>query len=184
MARSATQPADQPDFTRLEISFRAGSPVIRRPVKRKKMKELTTILFSSLVGALVAYLGAILKNKIDTRTRFDDSLFEKRTEAYSKLWETTKAVPKWPKSKGIKNKELEDYSKNPNSWYYEIGGIFMSRSAQRAYAALQETIWEVIAKDLEQEIDEATYQNVYTASSTLRTELTNDLLSRRSAPSV
>ncbi|MCB1769719.1 MAG: hypothetical protein KDJ31_08495, partial [Candidatus Competibacteraceae bacterium] len=34
-----TQPADQPDFTRLEISFRAGSPVIRRPVRHPIRKK-------------------------------------------------------------------------------------------------------------------------------------------------
>ena len=148
------------------------------------MNELTTILFSSLVGALVAYLGALLKNKIDTRTKFDDSLFQKRTEAYSKLWKTTKEVPKWPKRQGVKYSDLKDYSEQLNCWYYEIGGIFMSRKSQRAYASLQEMIWNSMGNDLDKEIDDAVYQSVCAAGSALRTELTNDLLSRRSAPSV
>jgi len=101
------------------------------------MENLATILFSSLVGALVAYVGAILKSRIDTRSKFDDALFEKRTEVYSKLWATTKEVPMWPKRKGIKYSDLKQYSERLNSWYYETGGIYMSRKSQDAYVALQ-----------------------------------------------
>jgi hypothetical protein len=42
----------------------------------------------------------------------------------------------------------------------------------------------LMGNDLDKEIDDAVYQSVYAAGSALRTELTNDLLSRRSAPSV
>jgi hypothetical protein len=148
------------------------------------MENLTTILFSSLVGALVAYVGAILKNIIDTRSKFDDALFQKRTDVYSKLWAITREVPKYPKREGIKYSDLKEYSERLKVWYYETGGIYMSKKSQRSYAALQEKIWGLMKQEEEADIAESTYKALQEVGSDLRTELTKDLLSRRAAPRI
>ena len=155
------------------------------------MEEHTTIIFSALVGALVAYIGAVLKNIIDTRSKLDDTLFKLRNETYSKLWEETKLVPMWPKRDDIKYSDIKVYSNKLNTWYYEIGGIYMSRKAQKAYVDLQRKIWSILEPeepqqklDEQQIIDKKTYKAIHLSGSALRTELTNDLLSRRAPPRV
>ena len=154
--------------------------------------KITIIIISSLVGALVSYLGAVLKNALDTSSRISEHLLEKRTEQYTLLWDITRAIPRWPRDPSITYKNLEKLSQRLRDWYFDGGGIYLSRRSQDAYGKLQETVdciykgktdKEKSAAINSDEADETNeYDQIRKKCSTLRTLMTDDLLSRRSAP--
>eukprot|EP01024_Parvocaulis_polyphysoides_P075494 TRINITY_DN97567_c0_g1_i1.p2 TRINITY_DN97567_c0_g1~~TRINITY_DN97567_c0_g1_i1.p2 ORF type:complete len:111 (-),score=8.19 TRINITY_DN97567_c0_g1_i1:112-444(-) len=95
-------------------------------------------------------------------------------------------LPKWPsKVKEIKNRDLFETMEKFKSWYFDGGGLYLSHQSRKMYFDVQEKIKEeiFIGKSSEDEyldkfIQKNTYENVQNKMSLLRTELTNDLLSR------
>jgi hypothetical protein len=147
------------------------------------MSETTlTIITSALIGAVVSYLGAVLKNFIDIRSKVDESLRESRIPVYQVLWIKTSLLPKWPRSKDVTYEMLAQFSVDLRDWYFNQGGMLMSKRARSVYGDLQETIAKVLEKDGRGQMCNTHYDEVRDVCSKLRTELTNDLLSRRSAP--
>jgi hypothetical protein len=69
-------------------------------------------------------------------------------------------------------------------WYFERGGIFLSESARDAYFEVQKCINASLEKNQTGRVSDHDYKAIRALCSALRTELTNDLLSRREAPSV
>jgi hypothetical protein len=147
-----------------------------------------TILISALIGAVVSYLGALLKNFMDIRSKVDESLRESRIPVYKELWVQTSLLPKRPRSEKVTYEVLARFSVDLTDWYFNQGGIFMSKRAFAAYGDLQNTIHRVLPKDRvlpkggEGRVSDLHYDEVRGMCSKLRTELTNDLLSRRGAP--
>ncbi|MDH3645936.1 MAG: hypothetical protein OER80_04100 [Gammaproteobacteria bacterium] len=150
--------------------------------------KVSIIIVSSLVGALVSYIGAVIKNTLDTRSRINDSLLEKRTDQYKILWDKTRLLPKWPRDTSVTHEKLRKLSEGLRDWYFDGGGIYLSRKSQRLYASLQEVVAGVTGEEKTGNItsDEHDNNNEYDrirkACSTLRTSMTDDLLSRRGAP--
>jgi hypothetical protein len=66
-------------------------------------------------------------------------------------------------------------------WYFDTGGIYLSADARDAYFGVQKAVQEVLAAGAAGPLDDPTYDRVRACCSTLRTELAEDLLSRRAA---
>lgn len=141
-----------------------------------------TIVISAVIGAVVSYLGALLKNFMDIRAKVDESLRESRIPVYKELWIKTSLLPKRPRSEKVTYEVLAQFSVDLTDWYFNRGGIFMSKRAFAAYGILQDTIHRVLPKGGEGRVSDLHYDEVRDKCSKLRTELTNDLLSRRGAP--
>ena len=60
----------------------------------------------------------------------------------------------------------------------------MSESARKVYGTVQETIQAILASPKPGFVKDPDYESIRKACSALRTELTEDLLSRREPPSV
>ncbi len=134
-------------------------------------------LISGFVGAVVAYLGAILKDIVDTRTFIDKDLLNKRADLYQSAWEKTELLSKYC---GKDDATIEQYGKlseDLHNWYFQNGGLYLSRNSQKAFANLQTALIE-LPKD---GISNESRKNTRNLGSLFRTELTNDILSRRSA---
>jgi hypothetical protein len=144
------------------------------------MADILTVVISSLVGAAVAYIGAVAKSALDFRTKVDEGLIKTRTDVYRVLWKKTALLPKWPRAENVTYEKMEDLSKQFRQWYFEEGGIYLSRKTQRAYASLQDTISNVVEASSPGKVTPKDYDHVRDKCSSLRTEMTEDLLSRRS----
>lgn len=144
------------------------------------MADISTVVISSLVGAAVSYIGAVAKSALDFRTKVDEGLIKTRTDVYKVLWKKTALLPKWPRAEDVTYEKLEDVSKQFRQWYFEDGGIYLSRKTQRAYASLQDTISDVVKASSPGKVTPNDYDLVRDKCSRLRTEMTEDLLSRRS----
>ena len=147
------------------------------------MEKYQLVIASSLIGAIVSYIGALIKNILETKTKINEALLEKRTGIYKDLWKLTKEIPKWPRNSNVTYKILEDLSRKLCDWYFDEGGIYLSSKAQKSYRDLQENIWKVIKENKkEDKISEKEYDSIRDKCSMLRTRVTKDLLSRKRAP--
>jgi hypothetical protein len=142
------------------------------------------VALSGLMGAVVAYLGAMLKDIVSSRSKIDAALLKKRTELYGKLWSATQVVSKWPPNEGLDAIGLRRYSECIANWYFDQGGLMLSRRSQVKYVELQKAIWAVIenTKQTEARPNPQEYDRIHAAGSALRTSMTRDIYSRRLAP--
>jgi hypothetical protein len=120
-------------------------------------------------------------------SEIDLDLRKIRIVAYEELWQKTGDVPKWPKATDMTYKRLEELSESMKHWYFTKGGMYLSSTARQTYGSVQDAIWEVLLLDqVKQErhkpVTDEHYELVRTKCSSLRTELTKDILSRRAAP--
>lgn len=136
-------------------------------------------LESSLKKAEEAYSKAV-----DLSTQIDIHLREQRIRVYATIWQSTSILPRWPRATNVTYPNILRFSEGLRSWYFaEQGGMWLSTTARQAYGDLQETIWQILPQRVDGAITEEDYDAILAKCSALRTELTNDLVSRRAAPS-
>ena len=123
------------------------------------------------------------KSTLATAAAVDTDLRNRRITCYSELWGTTGALPQWPRNKKLEYNDLSDLIDKFRKWYFEIGGMYLSTSARKAYGEVQEYLTSSLKnKQHDQKVNDSDYDIIRGKCSTLRTELTRDLLSRREAP--
>lgn len=118
----------------------------------------------------------------------DTELRSLRIKSYSELWRTTRALPRWPIDESLTYAKLREYSEDLRGWYFgkdgePPGGMLLTEDAAKSYRNLQSTI----AKALDvatpgARLAPSEYEEIRELGSSMRTELTRDLLSRRETP--
>ncbi len=145
-------------------------------------QTFTTILLPALLGGVGGYLAALLKSVLDMRAKVDEELRTARAGVYKPLWQRMELLPQWPRATNVTYKDLKDLSEAFRDWYFKEGGIYLSHTARKKYGDAQEAMTQAFQKnDLATVISGQDYDVVREKLSLLRTELTNDLLSRRRA---
>ncbi len=140
----------------------------------------------ALVGGLGGVIGALVKDLVAARMKTDEELRDLRTQVYKTLWKLTEVLPKWPRA-DVKYSDLLEFSGKLRRWYFGEGGMYLSRRCQRRYAALQDTLSMVLSSATGREaepVSDPDYDAVRDRCSALRTEMTEDLLSRRTGSRV
>lgn len=147
----------------------------------------TTTVLSAGVGAAFGLLAAAAKSYLDSRRKIDEDLRARRETYYRDLWQKTRRFQLWPRTY-VTYAEVTDFQLELANWYYEDGGLLLSRSGQSAYTRLQAELASVTgagdqlrdADRMRTRIREAEWTAIREKCSSLRTSLTDDLLSRRS----
>lgn len=151
------------------------------------------VLVSTVAGAISGLLAALIKGYFDSRGRVDEALHETRTGLYQELWRRTSVLPLWPPAPGVTFEALHQLSEWLRDWYFGSpagadpgearvpGGLYLSKRSRGRYEKVQVALKER-SEGKSGPISDADYQAVRTALSSLRTQLTEDLLSRRGAP--
>ena len=145
------------------------------------MADVGSVITSAVVG-VVSYAGAIFNNALNYRTKVDEGLRDARIKLYKILWQKTDILPKWPRRTDVTYEMIETFSRDLRSWYFNEGGLYLSARARRAYGDLQDAIGEVFSRNSAGPIKDPDYDRLRDRCSALRTQLTGDLLSRRTAP--
>ena len=126
---------------------------------------------------LVSFFGSV-----------DTELRDLRFKSYSELWHITRVLPRWPVDEQFTYEKLGKYSENLRSWYFgtdgrQPGGMLLTEDASQSYRNLQTRIADILKSPrLADKLTDENYEEIRKLGSTLRTELTRDLLSRREAP--
>jgi hypothetical protein len=152
--------------------------------------ELITAIISAaggsavIIAALAAWLGKLWADRITQAQKLlqdiDVDLRKSRIEVYAQLWESTALLPMWPKASGVTYAQLMQFSESLRTWYFEVGGMYLSRSTHKnAYSPLQEALKGLLQSHLSGGISDEHYESIRKRCSTLRTALAGDIESRR-----
>lgn len=96
-------------------------------------------IVGGVLSLITAGFLALLNAWISTRAGVDEVLRSQRLELYPKLWSATAAVSRWPRVQ-VTRGSLEDLHAALRSWYYAMGGLFLSGSARARYGDVQKLI--------------------------------------------
>jgi hypothetical protein len=147
------------------------------------MSEIWTVTIAALIGGLVSYAGALVKNALDVRRAIDDSLRAKRELLYQSVWKQTGLLPRRPRTDTVSYAQLSELAVGIRDWYYDGAGLYLSGGSRRAYSAVLDILEEVRKRGQpEKPLTDDDYEEARRACSTLRTWLTRDLVSRRGSP--
>jgi hypothetical protein len=162
-------------------------PVMVKPTLDSRIDaylRAVTILYpqGNVAAEVAATATALLENKELEPLGVPPSaeLQRERIASYKELWRLTKLLPKWPRSKDVTYEDLGKFSQLLRDWYFnEGGGIFLSRTAYTAYAALQDSLTAILVEQPSGGISEEHYEAVRVLCSTLRNGLARDVDSRQ-----
>ena len=143
------------------------------------MENISTIIISALVGAVVSFIGAVIKNVLDMRSKINESLRDSRISVYKALWKHTELLPEWPRATDVTYEKLSELSKCLRDWYFSEGGIYLSKQSREAYGDLQRKLDGVVKQNSSGKVSDIDYEVIRGLCHDLRTELTKDLVSRR-----
>jgi hypothetical protein len=123
------------------------------------------------------------RRALEWRGSMDTDLRQRRVHAYEPIWERTGLFPRWPRATGITREQLLGLSEWCRGWYFREGGMWLSENARTAYGEMQGAFNRVLQLSGEGILSEQEYDQLMAACSAFRSQLTEDLLSRRPSPS-
>lgn len=140
-----------------------------------------------IIAGLSAWLGKVWADRIAQAQKLagdiDLDLRKRRIDLYEELWKATAVLPKWPRAQGVTYEALLALSETLKTWYFQRGGMYLSRTAHRdAYSPLQDTLANILGTQSTGPISDQHYELVRDRCSALRTALANDIESRREGP--
>jgi hypothetical protein len=151
---------------------------------------------NTIIGVVAGFLGKILLDRLTQANKrdidVDLDMRKRRLDVYAELWTATALLPKWPRNENLTFEQLQELQTTLKNWYFNKGGIYLSRSTfDHAYTPLQDKLTDIakfglkgpvpLAQSLATDQRDA-YEEVSSACSNLRTSLTRDVQSRREAP--
>ena len=146
---------------------------------------LVTGVVSATIGALSAYVGAVVKYRREIEAEFDKGIRSERIRTYPELWKHLEVLARFDRPSTLDVRHIQTLSVAMRKWYFETGGIYLSEATRNSYfdlkALLQRDIDSVnLTADGPTEVVNA--PELVAAASLLRAHLTKDLGSRRSSP--
>jgi hypothetical protein len=154
--------------------------IFSREILKSGVETVAKRFESSFARAEQAY-----KKMLELKSEIDLDLRNRREKPYRELWNKTRLLPKWPRSDDVTYEKLDSFRKELRDWYFDGGGIYLSSDSMDAYKHLQDTISDVLKVEesrTTQTIRPKEYDDIRERCSELRSQMTNDLVSRRAAP--
>jgi hypothetical protein len=142
-------------------------------------------LFGLISGALLAYLGAVLKFRKDLEAAYDKDLREKRIEVYKELWSQLQLLARFDQPEPLTPRNLEKLSVAMRVWYFETGGLYLSEEARVTYFDLKRSIKDLLDSNRygnKEVLSDEDSEAMSKKASLLRARLTRDVGTRKSSP--
>lgn len=146
--------------------------------------SLLTGLVSGALTAVITYFVTLSKARLELTVEYDKELRKSRLEAYQKLWKIMKPLARYSPEKPLTRELVKQTSEAMRDWYFDAGGIFLSRASREPYfalkremqaiidnASLQEAMDAPLAKDLTHALHER--------GTSLRASLSDDIGTRK-----
>lgn len=148
--------------------------------------DTTTLAVSAITlvaGAVVSGVGTYLVARRTLAYEYDSDLRKRRIEAYTDLWKRLEPLAKYAARKQFSRKDADAFAESLRMWYFETGGLFLSKATRTDYFALQDLLvrldggWGWDEEDPET-LTEAAREYLRVCGSRLRTGLTQDVGTR------
>ncbi|HSU15018.1 hypothetical protein [Longimicrobium sp.] len=135
---------------------------------------------AELHRSVLAQSAEAQKISLAQASAFDTDLRQRRIPEYTELWSLTQLLPRWPRADNVTGQDLRSLSESLRDWYFSGGGMFLSAESFKAYGDLQDRLVEFLDdhSDLVKPISGPDYDRIRQYCSTLRSELTADIVSR------
>lgn len=139
------------------------------------------LLASALVGAIATYSVAVLRIRGELRNKYDMDLRGRRIGVYLELWKLLEDLPKYARPKQLTRGDLGSLSVSLRQWYFQKGGLFLSKKGRDTYFRLQDAITEELESRTpsDEPLDEVTYQALRRLGHDLREALALDVGTRK-----
>lgn len=145
---------------------------------------LITGFISGALTAIVTYYSAYAKARLDLTVEYDKELRQSRLKAYQDLWKLLKPLARYSAKQPLSYHVARRTSEKMRDWYFDDGGIYLSREARGPYFDLKRALQNIIDdKQLQQnpeaELDKPYVRPLQESGTLLREVLSNDVGTRR-----
>ncbi|WP_299131965.1 hypothetical protein [uncultured Amaricoccus sp.] len=154
-------------------------------VMKSAIETSTAVLRSSISEVNQSNLRRaeeLNRSMLELTQAIDIDLRGRRVVVYEELWKLTSLLPLYPRPNPVTLQTLLTFSESLRNWYFDKGGMYLSERARDAYFGVQEEIQRHVVEADERPLSSDAYEMIRKKCSTLRTELADDLISRRAAP--
>ena len=146
---------------------------------------MTTEVVASVVGGAVALISGIALALYGSLKRleveYDIALRNHRIGAYQALWKILQPLAYYSPPSAVTYGVARDLSRALRSWYFEVGGLFLSEQTREAYFDLQKGLGGVNKEPVEHDhlpVGDKVFERLRGTASTLRTATTQDVATR------
>jgi hypothetical protein len=145
------------------------------------MSEFVTTVLGAGLGLLTGAVLALLASRQRLEVEYDIELRKHRIEAYQALWKILEPLAYYSPPSAVTYAVARDLSQALRSWYFEVGGLFLSEGSREAYFDLQKGLGGVIKEPLDaryRPLGPRRFGRLRALASTLRTASTQDVATR------
>ena len=129
---------------------------------------------TAVVGLIAGIAGTAYKSRKALESEYDIDLRKARVDVYKKLWGELQVLARYAPP-AFSRDTVERLSVALRIWYFEQGGIFLSKRARNAYFDLQ----EALVQTLDRVDDPAPLRELLRKrGSSLRTAMAEDIATR------
>ncbi len=148
---------------------------------------LNSVLIGAVAGLLsaaVTHFAAHARVRLDLAAQYDKQLQESRLAAYITLWAILEPLARYGRDRPVTYAVLQDISNKTRSWYFQTGGIYLTRASVTPYfdwKALMQPVLDdaALAKMPDTPIPDKPLKDIIAAGSTLRASLSADIGTKR-----
>jgi hypothetical protein len=150
------------------------------------LPSLLAGLVSGAITAGVTYFATLAKARLDLTIEYDKELRQNRLVAYTELWKRLKPLARYSPERPVTYEIAKATSEAMRDWYFDQGGIYLSRVSREPYFELKEVLQKIIDDpELQNSTDTPLRTErlsaLHTRATALRNELSNDIGTRRRA---
>ncbi len=146
-----------------------------------------SVLIGAVAGILssaITYFSTRAKIRLDLAAEYDKKLQESRLAAYITLWAMLEPLARFGRDKPVTYAVLQDISTKTRVWYFQTGGIYLTRASVGPYFDWKKLMQPVLdstdlAEHAETPIPTEQLDAIIAAGSTLRTSLSEDIGTKR-----
>jgi hypothetical protein len=149
--------------------------------------SLVAGLISGLVSSVITFFVTREKVRLDLAAEYDRKLRSERLDAYRDLFKRMKPLARYSPEKPLNYKIIKETSEELRDWYFDVGGIYLSKESRDPYFKLKALMQQVIDhEEFKEPQDQQTrcalevlLKTIVDAGSDVRTLLTNDIGTRK-----
>lgn len=148
---------------------------------------LATALIGGAAGVLSAVITLVFypwKLRSDLAAAYDKQLQEQRLDAYKQLWAMLEPLARYGREKPLTVSVLRGVSDATRTWYFHVGGIYLTVATREPYFRLKALLQELaddatLGESPDRPVSEQRLAAVIAAGSDLRTHLSDDIGTKR-----